>query len=394
MQPFFYHRPTEVFGGEGAFSRAAEAHLLKKRVWLVIDKAAAEKSGALLEVCSWLESKGLTYGIWDSLSPNPEDQSLFESADSMQKGGYNFALGIGGGSALDAVKFIATAAKDSVAARHALKESSAPISQSIRESFPIGVIPTLSGAGSEMTWASVVSLPKIGEKKVVRSPLLFPAFAVLDSRYTRSAPKEEVFAALVDCMVHYFEQYLTFRTKETPLQDSLALARLETLWHDLIAIRDNFEDAYQNDSARRERLAISAATALHGWHGMGVPHDFSTHLISYHFTPRYRISHGAALAVLYPATLEARLSKKEARLSQLGRRLGAWQGAREGIHVLRELFGSLGFPRFFCEYGLDDSAIETAISWFESRGVAHFGEEGFTLDTLKILLKFALKKEG
>jgi len=157
-------------------------------------------------------------------------------------------------------------------------------------SWPMVVVPTTAGTGSEVTKVAVVSDADNPFKKGVLSPLMFPHVAVLDPALTRGMPTWLTAATGIDVFVHALEAYTGRRAN--PHTDRLALDALETTWHYLpLATRDG------DDMEARERMMLAslwAGTAMdHA--GLGLIHALSGPL-----TTHLHLHHGLANGIILP----------------------------------------------------------------------------------------------
>ena len=137
---------------------------------------------------------------------------------------FNYILAVGGGSVLDACKFIAAATCHENPV-DLLRKPGMYINPKIP---PIGAVLTLPATGSEMNCFSVVSIEETDEKLSFASPSVYPVFSIFDPETTYSLPERQTINGVVDAYVHVLEQYAT-KFNATPLQDRQAESILSTL---------------------------------------------------------------------------------------------------------------------------------------------------------------------
>ena len=108
----------------------------------------------------------------------------------------DFLLAVGGGSVIDATKFIASATFFEGDPWDILSKGGV-----IKKALPLGVVLTLAATGSEMNERAVISRESVHEKLNFMSPLVFPKFAILDPQVTYSLPERQVANGVVDSFI-------------------------------------------------------------------------------------------------------------------------------------------------------------------------------------------------
>ena len=162
MHSFTYWSPTEVVFGREAELQVAE--YVKKyggsRVFLVYGGGSVVRSGLLGRVTAALDQAGLAHQEFGGVQPNPLLEKAKEGIAQAIAFQADFILGIGGGSSIDTAKGIAhgVANPDVDIWKYWTEELT------VEKSLPVGVILTISAAGSETSSSSV--LTKIGRAHV------------------------------------------------------------------------------------------------------------------------------------------------------------------------------------------------------------------------------------
>ena len=141
--------------------------------------------------------KGFDFLEFGGIEPNPAYETAMKAVEMIKKEKIEFLLPVGGGSTLDATKFIAAAA---------LYEGEDPYDMTkgapVKAALPFGDIITLPATGSEMNCGAVISRKSTKEKLVINSPLLFPVFSIIDPQVTYSLPERQTINGAVDTFVH------------------------------------------------------------------------------------------------------------------------------------------------------------------------------------------------
>ena len=296
---------------------------------------------------------------------------------------------MGGGSVIDAVKFIAAAALFEGDDAWSILEKHG---RNITRALPFGTVLTLPATGSEMNSGGVITRRSIGAKLAFGSPHCYPVFSVLDPTKTYTLPAKQLANGVVDAFVHTVEQYLTYPAN-TPLQDRFAEGILQTLVDIGPRLLADTEPNYDD----RASLVWAATLALNGLIGAGVPQDWSTHMVGHELTALHGIDHARTLAIVLPSMLHERRSQKQAKLLQYGERVwGITSGTPDervdaAIARTRAFFEAMGIPTRLSAYDLGAEAIAAVLKQLEEHGMTRLGEQReVTLEVSRRVLEGAL----
>jgi NADP-dependent alcohol dehydrogenase len=286
----------------------------------------------------------------------------------------DFLLAAGGGSVIDATKFIAAAAKYSQGDPWDILAKAAPV----QDSLPIGVILTLPATGTEMNRNAVISRKSTAEKLAFSSVHSLPRFSVLLPEAAGSLPKNQVANGVVDAFVHVIEQYLTYPVS-AQIQDRFAESILLTLI-------EEGPKAYANpaDYEAMSNLMWSATMALNGLISCGVPGDWSVHSIGHELTALHGIDHARTLAIVLPGLWKVLKEEKKDKLLQYGERV--WkitEGTEDeridlAIRKTVDFFESLGIRTRLSDYDVPRETIDKIVRRFEDRKWLSLGDRGLT----------------
>jgi butanol dehydrogenase len=294
MLNFTMSMPTEVYFGKDTLD-GLFGYLSKfggKRILLVYGGGSIKKNGIYDKTVSILNSNGIFFKELSGIKPNPRISSVRDGVKIIRDNRLDFILAAGGGSVIDACKAIAAGAVyDGDPWDFYLRKAKLE-----KAPLPIGVILTLAATGSETNWGSVVSDDETERKLPFRHEWLRPKFAVLDPVFTYSVPPFHTAAGIADIMAHVFEQYFS-PTKSAYLSDRLAEAVMKTVIHYAPKVMKDPED-YE----ARANILWAGTLALNQLLTYGKATDWATHMIEHEVSAIYDISHGAGLAVLFPAT--------------------------------------------------------------------------------------------
>ena len=348
MENFNYVNPVRIVFGKDTIAQLAELIPAGVRVMIAYGGGSIHHNGVYDQVVAAL--RGHEVVEFGGIEPNPRYETLMRAVALVRERGVGFILAVGGGSVLDGVKFIAAAScfKDGDPWK-ILTEGAA-----VAEAVALGSVLTLPATGSEMNTFAVISRDSTNEKLAFGSPKVYPKFSILDPTTTFSLPIRQVSNGIVDAFVHVMEQYMTFPAA-APLQDRMAEAILATLVEVGPRVLAN-----PADYDARASIMWAATMALNGLIAVGVPQDWTTHMIGHELTAIYGLDHAQTLAAVMPAVWRHQKTQKAAKLLQYGERI--W-GIREGsaeerieaaIARTEAFFREVGVKTRLAEYGVTD----------------------------------------
>ena len=360
MNNFTYRNPVELVFGKGTIAELRRLVPQGDTVLFAYGGGSIKKNGVYDQVRAALEGRAVLE--FAGIEPNPRYETCMKAVDLCRREGVGFLLAVGGGSVLDAVKFIAATVPFQgepwdILAKHAKVEAA----------LPLGSVLTLPATGSEMNGNSVISRDETREKLAFYSPLVYPKFSILDPETTFTLPPRQTANGVVDAFAHTMEQYMTYPA-DAPLQDRMAEAILSTL----IEIGPKLLE-HPHDYQLRANMMWTATMALNGLIGLGVPQDWATHGIGHELTALYGMDHGQTLAVVMPAVWRFKFADKKAKLAQYAERVWGVAGTEEekakaAIEKTEEFFRLLGVKTRLAEYGAEN-AMEQVPPRLAQRGV-------------------------
>ncbi len=365
MNNFAYFNPVHIEFGRGTIARLSDLIAPDRRVMLIYGGGSIHRNGVYDQVRNALEKHDVAE--FGGIEPNPQYDTCMRAVQAVKDHRSDFLLAVGGGSVIDATKFIAAAARYTgddpwdILARGAAVESA----------VELGAVLTLPAAGSEMNRGAVISRESTQQKLGFFSSKVFPRFSVLDPETTFSLPRRQVLNGIVDTVVHVLEQHVT-KDLGAPLQDRQAEAILLTMIERSPAIL-----AEPPDYDARADFMWCAASALNGLIGCGVAHDWATHVIGHELTVLHGLDHGQTLAVVLPAVWKHQLESKTPRLAQYARRVWGMDGqsasplelAQAAIDRTEDYFKEIGIATRLGDYGLTAEDCQPAVERLVERGV-------------------------
>ena len=356
MQSFVFHTPTEISFGKGEEEKSGQ--LVKKyggtKAIVVYGGGSVVKSGLLDRITTALEAEGIKYTMFGGVQPNPLLSHARDGVKTAVDFGADFVLAVGGGSVIDTAKAIAHGAKNpDIDIWKFWKRL-----ETVEKSLPVGVVLTISAAGSETSNSAVLTDADTGEKRGLGTEFNRPRFAIMNPELTYTVPKYHLAAGITDIMMHTMDRYFTQEAGENEFTDGVAAALLRTVIKNapiLLADPSNYDAASE--------IMWCGSVSHNGMTGLGRPMDFSVHALSHELSGKFDTSHGASLATMWGSWAEYAIDTKPSRFAKYARSIWRSRGermsgmdegalAKLGIEKTVEFFKSIAMPTCFSELGI------------------------------------------
>ena len=332
MDNFSYCTPTRYIFGRDTEKETGRltAETGCRRVMIVSGGSSARKSGLLDRVTASLDEAGISYVELTGIKPNPTDDRVYEGIDLARREGVDGLLAVGGGSVIDTAKAIAGGVPydgdfwDFWAGKAIMKEA-----------LPVGVVLTIPAAGSEGSGNSVITKLDGMHKISLRTDFaLRPKFAVLNPELTFTLPPEQTAAGVADMMAHILERYFS-PTEEVETTDRISEGLLMAIMEEAPKVM-----AAPDDYQARANIMWAGTMAHNGVCGCGRREDWTSHGLEHVLSAVYGVTHGAGLAVVFPAWMTFMASHRPEKVAQLGRRIfgvtasrSPWANSALGIPI-------------------------------------------------------------
>lgn len=361
MNNFEFANPVKVVFGKGMIARLSALIPTNSRVLMVYGGGSIKKNGIYDQVKTALE--GFEVIEFAGIEANPHYETCMQAVRKVKEEGIDFLLAVGGGSVIDATKFIAVASRFEGEPWDILSKGA-----TVKSALPLGVVLTLSATGSEMNERAVISRVSTCEKLNFSTPLVFPRFAILDPEVTYSLLARQVANGVVDSFIHVVEQYLTYPVN-AKVQDYFAEGLMKTIYEEGLKVLE-----HPDDYDIRANLMWAATNALNVWIGQGVPQDWSSHRMGYSLTARFGLDHAQTLAVLLPGVMTYMRKEKQTKLVRMGEVVfGITEGNEEErvartIEACETFFRTMGLKTRLGEYGIQESDLDVLAAPIDKLG--------------------------
>lgn len=356
MSQFVYNVPVKVYFGENQIHHLKD-ELKKhgKRILLCYGGGSIKKSGLYDAVVKQIKDAGLYFTELSGIEPNPRVESVREGARLCKENAIDLMLAVGGGSTLDAAKWICAAACADFDAWDFFSKNAA-----VEAALPLITVLTLSATGSEMNAGGVISNMQTQDKLGRGDSKLLPKVSFLDPSNTYSVSPYQTACGSADIISHILEVYFS------PVQDLYMLdCMMEGLLKTVIKYAPIAMQDPQNYEARAN-LMWASSWAINGFIWGSKEHAWSCHPMEHVLSAFYDITHGHGLAILTPRWLTYSLHESNAdKYVQFGvnvfgidKNLPKMEIAKRSIDMLSEFFfKTLGLKSTFAQVGILEKDI-------------------------------------
>lgn len=379
--------------GRGTFARIGElAAELGSSAMVVTNAGEPGDGGPVDELRDRLSRQGVRWAFWRQRG-EPKIDDVDAAAQLARREQCDLAIGLGGGSAVDAAKAVAGL----------LTNEGSPLDymevigrgqQLIQPAAPWIAVPTTAGTGAEVTRNAVLGAPERKFKASLRSPHLLARIALLDAELGVSVPPVVTASSGMDALCQLIESYTSNRAQ--PITDALAVKGISLA---AAALPRAYVDGEDLDAREDMALAalLSGMTLANA--GLGAVHGFAAPLGA-----NFPVPHGTVCAALLPHVMRANVAALRAESpghSYLGRyaRIGRALTGREdfsdedaidaGIDFTLRMVEQLNIPRLGT-YGLAPDAVADLVGLARKASSMRYNPVVLSEEALREILNGAL----
>lgn len=363
MENFSFINPVKIIFGKDTIKDLSQEIPADSKVLIIYGGGSIKSNGVYDQVVKALSS--FEWFEYSGIEANPHYETCMKVVSYINEKKINYLLAVGGGSVVDATKFIAAAACFEGNDPWDILSKRAKINKAL----PFGVVLTLSATGSEMNAGAVITKVATQDKLAFGSAYTYPKFSILDPEVTYSLPTRQISNGAADAFVHVIEQYLTYPV-HAMIQDKFAESILTTLVTEGPKALET-----PKDYDVRANLMWASTWALNGWIGCGVPEDWATHQIGHELTALYGLDHAQTLAIVLPGVMSILKEQKAEKILQLGQQVfGIYNNlSREErldntIKAVENFFEEIQIKTHLSDYGLNKESIDKVCSKLQGRG--------------------------
>ena len=372
MENFEFVSPTHFVFGRGAEKQvgAKLAERGARRVLLHYGGQSAIASGLIDRVKASLDAAGVEHAELGGVRPNPEIGLVRKGVALCKEQDVDWVLAVGGGSVIDSAKAIAVGAHYEGDVWDFFETK-----RQTNDVLPIAVVLTIPAAGSEASKNTVVSNDELGLKSGYPNNEQRPKLAFMNPELTFTLPAYQTAAGLTDMFCHLLERFFD-DVGAVPVTDNLNLSLMKTVRAEaprVMAEPDNYD--------ARANVMWAGMLCHQGLAGVGRHEDWATHGLEHELSAlNPAITHGAGLAVMFPAWMEYVYDADPARFAHYGREVfglaptgDVEADALSAIDETRSFFASLGMPTTLEELDVHEEDIEKMIPTLKANKGEPFG---------------------
>lgn len=278
-----------IVTGAGCFAALGNlAAGLGSKCLIVSGKKAMQEQGYITRVEEMLNAAGISTCVLLGIGSDPDITDIQTGVALFREKSCDMALGIGGGSAIDAAKAIAKFAAAECDIRAVFDGAEFPA-----EGHPVIAIPSTFGTGTEVTRVSVLSDRARKLKRGLRHDSMLPRIALVDPELGAQTPAGVVARSGLDAITQAIESF--FSRFATDITEALAFNALVLLADGLPRLLRNPQDSDARSNCANGSLMAGMAfsnSRLGLVHGLAHP-----------LGARYHIAHGEVCGITLPHVL-------------------------------------------------------------------------------------------
>ena len=388
MNSFVYDIPTKVYFGSDQLGHLGdELKRFGNRVLLTYGGGSIKKTGLYDRVTAEIRRAGLELFELSGIEPNPRVDSVRKGAELCRREKIDVLLAVGGGSVIDATKFIGAGTfYDGDPWELSTGKGE------IKACLPIVTVLTLSATGSEMDTGGVISNPETKDKLGRLDPHMLPKVSFLDPVNTYTVSAYQTACGSADILSHLFEVYFNMQPDLYMLDCFMEGLMKTVIRYTPVAI------VKPDDYEARANLMWASSWAINGFVNGGKEQEWTCHPIEHEVSAIYDITHGLGLAIITPRWMEYCLDEttvskyRQFAVNVFGidENEPPMSAAKAAIAKLSDfLFGTLGLKSTFSALGIDDSNF-ALMARKACEGKAIHGFKTLTPDDVEKILRMCL----
>ena len=379
---FVFGREAETQVGSKLAGRGARTALLH------YGSRSALESGLVERVETSLEQAGVRCVRLGGVRPNPEVSLVRAGVELCREEGVDWVVAIGGGSVIDSSKAIACGTRYDGDVWDLFETK-----LQVEDVLPIAVVLTIPAAGSEASKNAVISNDALQRKTGYANNNQRPQFAFMNPELTFTLPPYQTAAGVTDMYCHLMERFFD-DVGAVPVTDNLNLSLMRTVRAEAPRV---LVDPCNYDA--RANIMWAGMLCHQGLAGVGRHEDWGSHALEHELSALHpEITHGAGLAVMFPAWMEYVHGENPARFAFYGREVfglaptgDVEADALSAIDETRAFFASLGMPTTLGELGVGEDDIERMIPTLKAnKGEPFASMKKLTMDDARAIYRIAL----
>ena len=374
MNDFSFYTPTRIIFGRGVTdqvgTRLSEAGYTS--VLIVYGGGSVVRSGLLDRVKTSLDASGINHVELGGVRPNPEIGSVRRGLELARKVNVDLILPVGGGSVIDCAKAIALGMPYDGNVWDFYRKRATPVDHT-----PVACVLTIPASGSEASNSSVISNDAEHLKCGCNTDLNRPVMSFMDPEVTFTLPPYQTAAGITDMCAHIMERFFSGAPR-VAVTDNIACGLIRAIMENAPRVMEN-----PKDYEARANIMWAGTLAHNGIAGLGMAigprdGDWGCHGMEHELSAfDTSITHGAGLAVIFPAWMRYVWHEHPERFLDFGREVfgiepvdpetdgvditpeqATEDAVLQTIDELQAFFVSLGMPSHLSEFGMTANDID------------------------------------
>ena len=328
-EPGAYHNPVKIIHGRGCRTEAMP--LLEGKKILVVSSERGKTQFLEDSILRGLSEKSSISWV-DNIMQNPGLQDIQDAINKIPlESEFDFVVGFGGGSSMDASKAINLAISISEEHRNLTELIARPELHILARRTKHLMFPTTSGTGSEVTPFATLWNDVDKSKLSLASHNLFPDIAYVDPELTFGLPFDLTVNTSLDALNQAMESIWNRRATTFSLAAATRSALLGV---------QGVKSLAEGNLEFKVRELLSEASVLAGL-AISQTRTALCHSISYPLTAHFNVPHGLACAFTMKAVMENNLLEEDGRFANLSRQLTGTPDTNELLGVFSQILHSL-----------------------------------------------------
>ena len=322
--------PEFVFGVGARQMAARYARNFGASKVLVVTDPGVIAAGWTKEVTNELESAGIHYHIFSSVTPNPKAEEVMAGAEEYAREQCDMIMAVGGGSPIDCAKGIGI-----ISSNGGHIKDFEGVDQVPTPGPPMVCVPTTAGSAADVSQFAIITDAGKRVKLTLISKTLVPDVSLLDPLTLTTKPRDLTAHTGIDAMTHAFEAYVS--NAASHITDLFALEAVRLISSNLISVIERPDDLNARSCTMLGSLYAGLAFSNAG---LGLLHAMAHSLGGYLDTP-----HGESNSILIFPVIEFNFSSAPEKYTALGEALGIQMKVMTSDEKKDALLQALGWLR-------------------------------------------------
>ncbi len=333
----------EFICGYGALHLAGRyARNFGMRQVLLVTDPEVRAEGWTEAVATSMTGAGVSFTVFDSVSPNPRSSEVMAGAEIYQSEECDGIVAVGGGSPMDCAKGIGIASSN-------IRDicTFEGVDRVRKPAPPLICIPTTAGSSADVSQFAIIMDEAERRKFAIISKMLVPDISLLDPEPLTTMPRELTVDTGMDALSHAIEAYVS--TGSSPMTDVHALEAMK--------LTSNVLPAVIEDPGNLELRHLSLLASLHAGLAFSNASLGAVHAMAHSLGGIYDLAHGRCNALLLEHVISANYDAAPERYDRIGAIFGSESTSpAEKIAAFRR---SLGIMETLTDLGVREEIIHT-----------------------------------